>query len=234
MVIGHGIHSVASFSAKSGFHFASPGRRARSTRLFSLSPGLSLRFVLFLYRRLNEDTRPARLSQMPATGPSSFSFRVWIFRVVSAGTHSYKRPRLETRFASETTFRKRRARARSRTIEIKVFQMSFTVFCAVTAVASGISNLALSWSSPTPLLAEAEHLGEGIPPSLGLLEPEVEHEDEDARLECLDAQSAYASSLSIGFPSFAVSGEGDKGEAPNMFYPQPPSGARTPIVWKIS
>lgn len=34
---------------------------------------------------------------------------------------------------------------------------------------------------------------------------------------------AYASSLSIGFPSFAVSGEGDKGEAPNMFYPQPPS-----------
>ncbi|KAL8108840.1 hypothetical protein AgCh_025078 [Apium graveolens] len=26
-----------------------------------------------------------------------------------------------------------------------------------------------------------------------------------------------------GFPSFAVSGEGDKGEAPNMFYPQPPS-----------
>jgi hypothetical protein len=27
----------------------------------------------------------------------------------------------------------------------------------------------------------------------------------------------------IGFPSFAVSGEGDKGEAPNMFYPQPPS-----------
>ncbi len=26
---------------------------------------------------------------------------------------------------------------------------------------------------------------------------------------------AYASSLSIGFPSFAVSGEGDKGEAPN-------------------
>lgn len=34
---------------------------------------------------------------------------------------------------------------------------------------------------------------------------------------------AYASSLSIEFPSFAVSGEGDKGEAPNMFYPQPPS-----------
>lgn len=34
---------------------------------------------------------------------------------------------------------------------------------------------------------------------------------------------AYGSSLSIGFPSFAVSGEGDKGEAPNMFYPQPPS-----------
>ncbi|GLT66629.1 hypothetical protein SLA2020_389850 [Shorea laevis] len=34
---------------------------------------------------------------------------------------------------------------------------------------------------------------------------------------------AYASSLSIGFPSFAVGGEGDKGEAPNMFYPQPPS-----------
>nr|QWQ49876.1 hypothetical protein [Zelkova schneideriana] len=34
---------------------------------------------------------------------------------------------------------------------------------------------------------------------------------------------AYASSLSIGFPPFAVSGEGDKGEAPNMFYPQPPS-----------
>ncbi|KAK2658199.1 hypothetical protein Ddye_004732 [Dipteronia dyeriana] len=27
----------------------------------------------------------------------------------------------------------------------------------------------------------------------------------------------------IGFPSFEVSGEGDKGEAPNMFYPQPPS-----------
>ncbi|XAR51030.1 hypothetical protein NMG60_11005530 [Bertholletia excelsa] len=27
----------------------------------------------------------------------------------------------------------------------------------------------------------------------------------------------------LGFPSFAVSGEGDKGEAPNMFYPQPPS-----------
>ncbi|PWA95120.1 hypothetical protein CTI12_AA053040 [Artemisia annua] len=26
-----------------------------------------------------------------------------------------------------------------------------------------------------------------------------------------------------GFPSFAVSGEGDKGEGPNMFYPQPPS-----------
>jgi hypothetical protein len=34
---------------------------------------------------------------------------------------------------------------------------------------------------------------------------------------------AYTSSLSIGFPSFAVSGEGDKGEGPNMFYPQPPS-----------
>ena len=34
---------------------------------------------------------------------------------------------------------------------------------------------------------------------------------------------AYASSLSIGFPSFEVSGEGDKGEAPKMFYPQPPS-----------
>ncbi|YP_173443.1 hypothetical protein NitaMp105 (mitochondrion) [Nicotiana tabacum] len=34
---------------------------------------------------------------------------------------------------------------------------------------------------------------------------------------------AYASSLSIGFPSFSVYGEGDKGEAPNMFYPQPPS-----------
>lgn len=34
---------------------------------------------------------------------------------------------------------------------------------------------------------------------------------------------AYASSFSIGFPSFAVSGEGDKGAAPNMFYPQPPS-----------
>jgi hypothetical protein len=34
---------------------------------------------------------------------------------------------------------------------------------------------------------------------------------------------AYASSLSIGFPSFEVSGEGDKDEAPNMFYPQPPS-----------
>jgi hypothetical protein len=34
---------------------------------------------------------------------------------------------------------------------------------------------------------------------------------------------AYASSSSIGFPSFEVSGEGDRGEAPNMFYPQPPS-----------
>ena len=34
---------------------------------------------------------------------------------------------------------------------------------------------------------------------------------------------AYASSFSIGFPSFSVYGEGDKGEAPNMFYPQPPS-----------
>ncbi|CAN1273627.1 hypothetical protein LINPERPRIM_LOCUS42967 [Linum perenne] len=34
---------------------------------------------------------------------------------------------------------------------------------------------------------------------------------------------AYASSLSIEFPSLFVSGEGDKGEAPNMFYPQPPS-----------
>lgn len=33
---------------------------------------------------------------------------------------------------------------------------------------------------------------------------------------------AYASSLSIGFPSFAVSGEGDKGEGPNHFVPQPP------------
>ncbi len=33
----------------------------------------------------------------------------------------------------------------------------------------------------------------------------------------------YASSFSIGFPLFEVSGEGDKGEAPNMFYPQPPS-----------
>lgn len=28
---------------------------------------------------------------------------------------------------------------------------------------------------------------------------------------------AYASSFSIGFPSFEVSGEGDKGEAPNNF-----------------
>lgn len=36
-------------------------------------------------------------------------------------------------------------------------------------------------------------------------------------------ERAYTSSLSIGFPSFAVSGEGDKGEGPNMFYPQPPS-----------
>lgn len=34
---------------------------------------------------------------------------------------------------------------------------------------------------------------------------------------------AYTSSFSIGFPSFEVSGEGDKGEGPNMFYPQPPS-----------
>ena len=50
-------------------------------RLFSLPPGLSLRFVLLLYRRLNEDTRSARLSQMPPTGPSPL--RVWIFRVVS-------------------------------------------------------------------------------------------------------------------------------------------------------
>jgi hypothetical protein len=66
MVIGHGIHNVASFSAKSGFRFASPGR---STRLFSLPPGLSLRFVLPLYPRLNEDTRSARLSQMSATSP---------------------------------------------------------------------------------------------------------------------------------------------------------------------
>jgi hypothetical protein len=81
MVIGHGIHSVTSFSAKSGFRFASPGRRALSTRLFSLPPGLSLCFVLSLYRRLNEDTRSARLSQMPTTGPSPF--RVLICRVVS-------------------------------------------------------------------------------------------------------------------------------------------------------
>jgi len=68
MVIGHGIHNVASFSAKSGFRFASPGR---STRLFSLPPGLSLRFVLPLYPRLNEDTRSrlARLSQMSTTSP---------------------------------------------------------------------------------------------------------------------------------------------------------------------
>ncbi|MCD9640747.1 hypothetical protein HAX54_026275, partial [Datura stramonium] len=34
---------------------------------------------------------------------------------------------------------------------------------------------------------------------------------------------AYASSISIGFPSFSVYGEGDKREAPNMFYPQAPS-----------
>ncbi|KAL3520235.1 hypothetical protein ACH5RR_018384 [Cinchona calisaya] len=32
--------------------------------------------------------------------------------------------------------------------------ISTTVFCVVTAVASGISNLALSWSSPTPLLSD--------------------------------------------------------------------------------
>ncbi|KAG5628377.1 hypothetical protein H5410_000094 [Solanum commersonii] len=32
---------------------------------FPCPPGLSLRFVLLLYRRLNEDTRSARLSQMP-------------------------------------------------------------------------------------------------------------------------------------------------------------------------
>lgn len=44
----------------------------------------------------------------------------------------------------------------------------------------------------------------------------------EAREDGLDRE-AYASSLSIGFPSFAVSGEGDKGEAPNMFYPQPAS-----------
>jgi hypothetical protein len=37
MVIGHGIHNVASFLAKSGFRFASLGR---STRLFSLPLGL--------------------------------------------------------------------------------------------------------------------------------------------------------------------------------------------------
>jgi hypothetical protein len=71
MVIGHGIHNVASFSAKSGFRFASPGR---STRLFSLPPGLSLRFVLPLYPRLNEDTRSrsARLSQMQMSTTSPF------------------------------------------------------------------------------------------------------------------------------------------------------------------
>ena len=44
----------------------------------------------------------------------------------------------------------------------------------------------------------------------------------EARGDGLDRE-AYASSLSIEFPSFAVSGEVDKGEAPNMFYPQPPS-----------
>lgn len=33
---------------------------------------------------------------------------------------------------------------------------------------------------------------------------------------------AYASFFSIGFPSFEVSGEGDKGEGPSMFYSQPP------------
>jgi hypothetical protein len=52
-ILPHGIHNVASCSAKSWFRFASPGW---STRLFSLPPGLSLRFVLPLYPRLNEDT----------------------------------------------------------------------------------------------------------------------------------------------------------------------------------
>ncbi|KAI5654554.1 hypothetical protein M9H77_31741 [Catharanthus roseus] len=32
---------------------------------------------------------------------------------------------------------------------------------------------------------------------------------------------AYASFLSIGFPSFSVSNDGDEGEAPNMFHPPP-------------
>jgi|EndMetStandDraft_5_1072996.scaffolds.fasta_scaffold00380_2 hypothetical protein len=38
----------------------------------------------------------------------------------------------------------------------------------------------------------------------------------EARGDGLDRE-AYASSLSIEFPSFAVSGEEDKGEAPNNF-----------------
>lgn len=38
-----------------------------------------------------------------------------------------------------------------------------------------------------------------------------------------------ASSSSIGFPSFAVSVEGDRGEAPSMFYPQPPS-----VIWFLN
>ncbi|GLT77664.1 hypothetical protein SLA2020_492300 [Shorea laevis] len=38
-----------------------------------------------------------------------------------------------------------------------------------------------------------------------------------------ETQTLDLFSMAGGFPSFAVGGEGDKGEAPNMFYPQPPS-----------